>query len=646
MSNTSEYVRVPGVLYRARRREVSVRGLDKLAEFFYDKVLLKESRVEVLVNSFGLPRRVIEDVLAGLLRSNHALLDVGNAELRRLDRPEVRREHHLGDDIEIWQDGITGAFLPARFVDRLRIMTPPPKSRSLRSKTEGQFQDFLDAPDARVIEALRSVQPSIVEGELAGFILDSFTEKERLEKYDIYLPIETATVENDEIHFVQDRYGKVPFWLLHEWSRLLASATSEVDYSDTFDAEVMRAAQATRKARQESILITSRLESQLARWLHAVREITVNRNRAAIDRLHDHRALLLSRLQSTDEIRFAPAAPRKTHLQEMWERARTYMIVVSSTEDRQEEILAAIGGKKQSAQLIVVCKEGQQAAEKDLLIHPIHARIAPEMCLIDGIEARVGDLDLLFGGTPVIQMRGASALSPLAMTTLQQMSYDGGGWWVRRQLQFHRAEAQMKTKETTAAAFARTFDALCSEIALFQPSSQEDAESSIGTDLWQRAQALLYEIEQLAETAGVSVVPIPAADQREVLREALDAASESPRPMSIDLVADAAPPNLYSGSWRPFFERANAGGARIHLMTTPKADEETVSALRHLATQINSTLLTVSTTAAVLPPTLIIDGRLVVIGGDSWFHRNVAANCSFLVESTRFAAELRAVPGL
>jgi hypothetical protein len=644
MSETVEYVRVPGVLYGARRREVSVRGLDKLAEFFYDKVLPKESRVEVLSDSFGLPRRVVEDVLAGLLRSNHALLDVGNAELRRLDRPEVRREHHLGDNLEIWQDEITGTFLPLRLVDRLRMMPPPANFRSLRPAAEQQFQSFLDAPDARVIEALRSVQPSIAEGELAGFVLDSFTEKERLEKYDIYLPIETATVENDQIVFVQDKYWKIPFWLLHEWSRLLAGATSEVDYSDTLDAEVMRAARATRTVRQESILITSRLDSQSARWLHAVREITLNRNRAAIGRLHDHRALLLKRMLSNDEIRFAPAAPDKSHLQEMWERSRAYMIVVSSGDSRREEILAATAGKKKSAQLIVVCKEGQQTADKELLIHPIHARIVPEMCLIDGVEARVGDLDLLLKGAPVIQMHGASALSPLVMTTLQQMSYDGGGWWVRRQLQLHRTEETMPSPEKAAVPVARALDALCAEIALFKP--EDGGESSIGTDLWQRAQALVYEVEQIAEAAGASIVPVPAADQREMLREALEAVAESPRPMSIELIADDAPPNLYSGSWRSLFERANAGGARIHLVGTPKADDDTVSALRQLAAQINSALMTMSISARNVPPALIIDGRLVVIGGDSWFHRNVVANCCFLVESTRFAAELRSVAGI
>ena len=46
MSASVRYLRVPGVRYSARRREVSLRGLDMLDDFFYDKVLAKEPGAE------------------------------------------------------------------------------------------------------------------------------------------------------------------------------------------------------------------------------------------------------------------------------------------------------------------------------------------------------------------------------------------------------------------------------------------------------------------------------------------------------------------------------------------------------------------------------------------------------------------------
>lgn len=658
-ATTAQCVRVPGVRYRCRRREVSIRGLDPLAEFFYQRVIPKEPRVETLIKSFGLPRRVIEDVLGGLLRSNHALLDIPNAELRRIVNPEVRREHRLGDVFEVWQDGATGAFLPARMIDRL--VNPQANFVALHREKARLFQDFLDAPDARIVEALRAVEPSIIEGPTPGFVLDSLTEKERLETCDLYVNLDIARVDGEEIPYVQE--PAIPFWLAREWTLLLRGNGLE---DTALAARTMRAVRTASAARAESILVTSRLETQLSRWLHAARDVCFDVGDAG-DRFHDLRAILLKRLNSTDVIRFAPPQS-DNHLQDLWERARAYMIVVtgSLTDDRVQAIIGATSGRNRSgAQLILICTGMAQAGERDLLIHRIGTPITPGMCLIDGVEGRLGDLDLLFTNASVLQITGMAALSPLVTTILQKMNYDNGGWWIRRQLQF-RLSDDVAPVTGEASTIIRRLEALSldidqhlsthlgdgeAEATPIEGSATDADQSQVGADLWKRTQALDFEIQSALELAGVSVFPIPAADQREILIEALDAVATAPRAGSVDLFVSDAPPYLATGSLVPLFERANAAGARIRLIAIPQRsgaspDEATVNALRLLCNRINSTLMTLSVSVTPLPRALILDGRIVVIGGESWFHAGKETNCSFVVEAPSLAAELRAAAGL
>jgi hypothetical protein len=292
----------------------------------------------------------------------------------------------------------------------------------------------------------------------------------------------------------------------------------------------------------------------------------------------------------------------------------------------------------------VICSGAERVAEPDLLVHPIGMRIVPDMCIVDGAEARIGDLGLLLSSEPALQLRGAAAIAPLVTTIQQNINYDGGGWWIRRQLQVGlRDESPDAPGE--AVRVARRVEELCTLIG--QYLDRNAPEPSVGDDLWKRAEELDFEMQSAMEHAGVTLFPVPEADQRETLREALELVADSPRPGRIDLFLHDAPPNLHASSLLPRFERANAAGAEVRLVAVvdgkePAKAEETISAVRLLCEQINSKLLTFSISRAPFPSALILDGRIVVIGGDSWFRRSERANCCFVVESPQLAAELRA----
>lgn len=87
---SGDYIQIMGVSYKCQLRFRHAHVLDRFARFLYENVLPHEPRVETLINSFGLPRRVMEDILAELLRRNFAVLDVENGLIRQLRKPMPR----------------------------------------------------------------------------------------------------------------------------------------------------------------------------------------------------------------------------------------------------------------------------------------------------------------------------------------------------------------------------------------------------------------------------------------------------------------------------------------------------------------------------------------------------------------------------
>ena len=117
-------IAINGSHYKAVPELTSIEELDSLTRFFLDEVLPVESRIEQLLHVFGLPKRLVEDILADLLKQNliSLRLDSGRVELQT--QQPLRRQRKAGVTIEVWQDETTGALLPFRMIAALGKPVP------------------------------------------------------------------------------------------------------------------------------------------------------------------------------------------------------------------------------------------------------------------------------------------------------------------------------------------------------------------------------------------------------------------------------------------------------------------------------------------------------------------------------------------
>ncbi len=158
------WLSVPGRSFVCTVRYQSVTPLDDLATFFHEKVLPREQRLSVLLDSFNLPRRMIEDVLGELLRRNFAVLDLVQKKINPLKPPHPTPEYENGGELKVWQDDYTGRLLP------LQKVTPflyPSDSRSncvaLRVEEGKTITSFDRMVDTQIISMLRGQDPKIFE---------------------------------------------------------------------------------------------------------------------------------------------------------------------------------------------------------------------------------------------------------------------------------------------------------------------------------------------------------------------------------------------------------------------------------------------------------------------------------------------------
>jgi len=154
--HSEEYVRIPGVHYRCKLRFGTTQGLDQLADFFLNQVLPSEQRLSVLFNSFGLPQRIIEDVLAELLKRNCATLDVLHGQIKPVADGIPGKIYDPENDrsLEIWQDDIAGGFLPFDQIENRSGAADSSRITFLRRDADTPFLPLLNASDSRIVTAL------------------------------------------------------------------------------------------------------------------------------------------------------------------------------------------------------------------------------------------------------------------------------------------------------------------------------------------------------------------------------------------------------------------------------------------------------------------------------------------------------------
>jgi hypothetical protein len=206
-----------GTRYRCRLRYLHIDSLDALSEFVLD-VAEKSSqykRIETLLQSFGLPPRIMEGVLADLVRTRRAWLDVERGLIMPISAGARGAEYEDRRVLDVWQDHLTGAILPANVVAPYSAKIEGKAALLSREAGLEEFIGFLDASDASLLSSLVRFDP-MLEFSLDGmWRLDRFVNRVRLSSQALWVPITWAPIGEDRSPFVDA--AEIPWWLARAW---------------------------------------------------------------------------------------------------------------------------------------------------------------------------------------------------------------------------------------------------------------------------------------------------------------------------------------------------------------------------------------------------------------------------------------------
>lgn len=206
-----------GTRYRCRLRYLHVEAMDALSDFVLQvaNASPQYQRIEVLLQSFGLPPRIMEDVLADLIRTRRALLDVARGRIVPVGGRTGAAEYEDRRMLDVWQDHVTGAVLPASFVAPYTTMIEDAEPLGLNSDYQ-EFIGFLEASDASLLSSLARVDPTLRYSLDGTWQLDRFVNRVRLNGQPIWVPLAWTTVREIDAPFVD--VPEIPWWLAKAWT--------------------------------------------------------------------------------------------------------------------------------------------------------------------------------------------------------------------------------------------------------------------------------------------------------------------------------------------------------------------------------------------------------------------------------------------
>jgi hypothetical protein len=418
-------VRIEGVLYSGRVRYASVSGLDRLAEFFLERILPDEPRISVLLDGFGLPPLMIQDILGDLLRGGYASLDLKRGEIRCAPRTEEsRRDYRYGDDIVgIWQELVTGRFLPERVIARLKWRPDGAEIVRLGYDRQSLPPDFLEAPNARIIASLNGADRAFLAHPEPGWEVDAIEDRDRLGPLDIYVPIQQTVIASDHepefIEYVQA--DQIPRWLKMAWSRALRKSRPGA----RVDELGLSAIYPPKDAASPGLLDDCLIETHMERWIGRLSNLIQTENLSCNDVCWDDeaqtRSSLIERAKDAAKIEsaFQPSVTTATHIEELWAKTDSYLLVAApempdAIVRRLLELRCCHHGREPYLILVwpggsssdIVREARRRDPERRILAPPVGYSIFPAVCIVDGKRTYVATPEGLFSKEPVLHVAG------------------------------------------------------------------------------------------------------------------------------------------------------------------------------------------------------------------------------------------------
>lgn len=222
---SSAYLRLAGTRYRCVPKYLPFEEFDPLARLFLE-VIRHERSLPRLLRAFGLAPRVIEDVIADLIRRNRATLVITEnaTEIRLLEDSELVVVHEPGPPLEVWQEEHTGFLLPASVVDVFRVA--PSEDRTLaEDATDRVIEPFLTAHDAQLIETLVRADATLYQRDKYSGEIDRLDDRERLRPQTIWLPLTVANLHGRTFQLITS--DRIPAFMARVWSAALRREREE-----------------------------------------------------------------------------------------------------------------------------------------------------------------------------------------------------------------------------------------------------------------------------------------------------------------------------------------------------------------------------------------------------------------------------------
>jgi hypothetical protein len=677
-----QVIRVDGTVYSAVPELSSVEELDALARFFLEEVLPNVRRIGDLLDIFGLPKRLVEDILADLLKQNRISLRLDTGEVEVLNRPPLRRRRRAGTPIEIWQDDSTGALLPFRMI---AVLSRPSSGEEIAhlSADGTESVGLLGMADSQILARLASLDPGMrVSAE--GWVPESLREKVRVKSLPIYIPVATADVNGVQVKFAHA--PQLPYWLTKAWSLDLVQAP---DASPQIVEEASTGARLEDVGSPEGVAIDSvpgALEAAdmgllLKRWANSISDLLESGTdtRTLLNR-HHHAEVRLDSVEANLAFRGAVQLveqPAWTHLTEMWEQTTQTLVLVSndwSAELLQRVAASTVGHKDRDAHLIMVdCSDGKKSRPlppvKEVffksggggveLISIPPANL--NFCVSDGRIARLGGLKaVLLTKNPAITASGMGAIEALLAPVTRRLDAKGGGRWLLSQLQKNNDpdDERMEGRETSDEIRRLTYemkalntdlririDSLIEEAKLARDREMAEAQESevrrrVLRDLDPDFAARLDLILDAWHKVDV-MLPQLVDSAQETLGQFCGWASRPDRQHEMEVYVSGIP----AGTTRAVgagLRRVLKSGTRITLNLTHPAGRKAVGRLGDLfGDSVDHPLFSVHFLPVQMPNALVADSRLIALSSGNWLRDGEQDHYGFMFHSQAFARVLQ-----
>ena len=435
------FIRVRGMKYRCTLRYAEDDRLSHLASFFYDEVLPVEKNIDQIISSFGLPPRVIEDVLVELIRKNYASLKLTKGQIEPAPTDLVKRKYvDVSKDqvIEVWQDESSGGLIPMDMLGTQYSIIPETELIfHLNRSADSDHRSFRQMEGARIKAGLRAADRNIIESPYDNMSLDSIVNKEKIAPHDIYVEIKQFSIsEKGKSTKLEVIYApSLPWWFAKAWTSIYRRQTGEETISD---AQLMLTQAEGSQNNLQGSFRDSIAELKIMRWQTAWNKV-ISRNPPILDNREETiRSHLSARLNACNRssVKFE-SAKGACHLVDLASTATHPLLLVGKLDlGSVKQIIQTLRMAKMEFPVLLIDQSVSQPSiakltkdEKALTID-YFGNIATELsslpngCFNGGQSVTFGSPETLLANQPLVKLRGTDIVEDLYQSTVDELSFN------------------------------------------------------------------------------------------------------------------------------------------------------------------------------------------------------------------------------